>query len=68
MALGLLVATTGTGSGFFPCKILFSHESFELTISLIVSMLAHSWWPWACSKTTTGIDSGIFIVILLFFN
>jgi hypothetical protein len=38
MALGLLTATIGTGSGFFACKILFFHENFELSKSLIVSM------------------------------
>jgi hypothetical protein len=37
MALGLLVATAGTGSGFFHV-IFFSHVSFEMTISFIVSM------------------------------
>jgi hypothetical protein len=38
MALGLLKATAGTGSGFFHVILFFSHMSFELTISLIVSM------------------------------
>jgi hypothetical protein len=38
MALCLVTATASTGSGFFLYKILFSHVSFELTISLIVSM------------------------------
>jgi hypothetical protein len=38
MALGLLKATAGTGSGLFVVKFFLSHMSFELTISLIVSM------------------------------
>jgi hypothetical protein len=36
--LGLLKATAGIGSGFFPCNILFSYESFEVTMRLIVSI------------------------------
>jgi hypothetical protein len=38
MAVGLLTATAGTGSGIFIVKFFFPHVSFELTISLIVSM------------------------------
>jgi hypothetical protein len=41
MTLDLLKATAGTGSGIFVVNF-FSHESFELTTSLIVSMKAHS--------------------------
>jgi hypothetical protein len=37
MALGLLKATAGTGSGFFTIHF-FCHISFELTVSLIVSL------------------------------
>jgi hypothetical protein len=37
MALGLLTATADTGSSIF-VVVFFSHVSFELTISLIVSM------------------------------
>jgi hypothetical protein len=37
-ALGLLKAIAGTGSGIFVVTLFFSHVSFELTISLIVSM------------------------------
>jgi hypothetical protein len=38
MALNLVKATTGTGSRIFVVNFIFSHVSFELTISLIVSM------------------------------
>jgi hypothetical protein len=38
MALGLLKATANTSSGIFVVNLFFCHVSFELTISLIVSM------------------------------
>jgi hypothetical protein len=49
VTLGLHTATTGTGSGFFYVNFLFQLY-FELSMSLIVSMWAHSSWPWACSQ------------------
>jgi hypothetical protein len=38
MALNLVKATTGTCSRILVVNFIFSHVSFELTISLIVSM------------------------------
>jgi hypothetical protein len=42
MALGLLKATAGTGSGFFLINFFFFHLNFGVTISLFLSLLAQS--------------------------
>jgi hypothetical protein len=49
MALGLLTASLGTGGGFLYVNFFF-YLNFEVSISLFVSMSAHSSWPWACSQ------------------
>jgi hypothetical protein len=48
VALGLHTAAVGTGSGFFHVKYFVFHLNSELSMSLIVSLWAHSSWPWAC--------------------
>jgi hypothetical protein len=68
MALGLLTATIVYQQWFFTCYYFSFQLIAELSMSLIVSMWAHSSWPWACSQPLPCIGNGLFIVNCIFFT